>query len=350
MNCAYNVSKEDFFLKKSSKKTIQSVGLLIFLGVGVHLLIPQLTSIQNSMDVLRNLKYWALAIAFLCEFLSYVGSAYLLVSIVELFHNHISIWRSLLIGLASASFGMVAGGMFGSGAISYQWIKKNGIKSQAAALSSSLPLLMNNIAVLLISLIGVVYLLIMHDLSKAQIIGFLVILFLLLFVIILIILFLYRREQSSLFLFQMMKKLSKILKRPYDEKKITDQIHDMYQAWDIIIDRGWKKPVLGVVMNFGFDIAALYFLFIAGNHSVTPGVLLIGYGLPLLLGKAAFVIPGGVGVVEGTMVALYDKLGVPDPVTVVVVIAYRLVSFWLPSLIGFPLIALMQKQSNKETE
>jgi hypothetical protein len=37
------------------------------------------------------------------------------------------------------------------------------------------------------------------------------------------------------------------------------------------------------------------------------------------------------------MVALYDKLGVPDAVSVIVVLAYRLISFWIPTIIGFPL-------------
>ncbi|MBU1659969.1 MAG: flippase-like domain-containing protein, partial [Chloroflexi bacterium] len=78
---------------------------------------------------------------------------------------------------------------------------------------------------------------------------------------------------------------------------------------------------------------------------VSPGILLTGYGLPLLLGRMAFVIPGGVGVIEGTMVALYDSLGIPDPVTVVVVLAYRILSFWLPLLLGFPLVGILQRKT-----
>jgi uncharacterized protein (TIRG00374 family) len=53
-------------------------------------------------------------------------------------------------------------------------------------------------------------------------------------------------------------------------------------------------------------------------------------------------LPGGVGVVEGTMAALYDGLGVPDAVMVVVILAYRCISFWFPALIGFPLIPYLQ--------
>jgi uncharacterized protein (TIRG00374 family) len=97
------------------------------------------------------------------------------------------------------------------------------------------------------------------------------------------------------------------------------------------------------VLNVGFDMLTLYFLFVAAGHDVSPGVLLAGYGLPLLLGKMAFVVPGGVGVVEGSMAALYDGLGVPDAITVVVVLGYRLISFWLPSLSGFPIAAYLQE-------
>ncbi|MHB8807975.1 MAG: flippase-like domain-containing protein, partial [Anaerolineaceae bacterium] len=68
---------------------------------------------------------------------------------------------------------------------------------------------------------------------------------------------------------------------------------------------------------------------------------------PLLLGKAAFVIPGGVGIVEGTMVALYDKLGVTNEVAVIVVLAYRLISFWLPSIIGFPLVFYLNHKTEE---
>jgi hypothetical protein len=54
------------------------------------------------------------------------------------------------------------------------------------------------------------------------------------------------------------------------------------------------------------------------------------------------ILPGGVGLVEGSMAALYTSLGVPHAVTVVVILSYRFLSFWLPSLLGFPLIPYLQ--------
>jgi uncharacterized protein (TIRG00374 family) len=49
----------------------------------------------------------------------------------------------------------------------------------------------------------------------------------------------------------------------------------------------------------------------------------------------AFMLPGGVGVIEAGMVAIYDSLLVPNAVSVVVILGYRLFSFWLPTLLGF---------------
>jgi hypothetical protein len=80
----------------------------------------------------------------------------------------------------------------------------------------------------------------------------------------------------------------------------------------------------------------LAFLFAAAGHGVNIAILLAGYGVPQLLGKLT-VILGGVGVVEATMIGLYATLGVPRPIAVVVVLAYRLLSFWLPTLVGIAL-------------
>jgi hypothetical protein len=84
----------------------------------------------------------------------------------------------------------------------------------------------------------------------------------------------------------------------------------------------------------------LYFVFVAARQPLGPAALTIGYGLPLLLGKVSF-LPGGLGLVETTMTALYSSLGVSPDITVVVTIVYRLYSFWLPTLVGLPMIPLL---------
>ena len=89
----------------------------------------------------------------------------------------------------------------------------------------------------------------------------------------------------------------------------------------------------------------LYFLFIATGYNVSLGVLFAGYGLPFILGKMAFLFPGGVGVMEASMVAMYDSLQVPNAVSVVVILGYRLFSFWLPSLLGYAAAGTLRRKS-----
>ncbi len=100
---------------------------------------------------------------------------------------------------------------------------------------------------------------------------------------------------------------------------------------------GWRGPASGAALNIGFDMLTLAFLFSSARHGVSPLILLAGYGVPQLLGKVT-VILGDVGVVETTMVGLYGSLGVPTPICVVVVLVYRLFSFWMPTLAGIALV------------
>lgn len=109
----------------------------------------------------------------------------------------------------------------------------------------------------------------------------------------------------------------------------------IFSAINILGKGGWRRSVLGAIISTGFDMLTLYFFFIAAGYLVEPEILIVGYGLPLLLGKMAFLLPGGVGVVESSMAAIYTGLGVPGPITVVVILSYRIFSFWIPTLIGF---------------
>ena len=108
--------------------------------------------------------------------------------------------------------------------------------------------------------------------------------------------------------------------------------------------------MLGATGSILFDILTLYFMFVAAGHNVSPTILFAGYGLPLLLGKMAFLLPGGVGVVEGSMVALYTSLKVPNAISVVVILGYRMISFWLPTLLGFLAAAYLSQKTPHSKE
>lgn len=335
-------------IKPKSSWSIAQIGrhlfTLIILGLAVHVLIPQITSLQHSMQVLQQMAIWAIILAIIAQVFSYLGSGYLLKSIVQLSDLKLSIGRATIIVLAAASLGIVVGGMVGIAAATFRWVQKSGATPEIAGLAGTVPGFFNSSVLVLISLVGLVHLLIVHQLSRLQALSFAVLLLFLIGLVGLLVWGFNHRVRLAKIIHRLGERWSKLLGQDYSPKRIDDWLLGLFKSWDLLIKGGWRGPAFGAALNLLFDMLTLYLLFIAARHRISLGVLLTGYGLPLLIGRVAFIIPGGVGVVEGAMVALYDTMGVPDPVTVVVVLAYRVLSFWIPLLLGFPLIIVLQKK------
>jgi len=317
---------------------------LIVLGLAVHLLLPQIASLKHSIQVIQQMILWAVGLAIVAQIASYLGSGYLLKTLVELSDNRLSVLRGTLITLAGASFGMVAGGMVGSATAVYRWMQKENVKPQAATLAGTIPGLFNNVVLVSVSLVGLVHLLLVHQLSRLQGISFILILASLIGVIGLLVWGISNHASLTKLAERVGRRWASFRKKEYNPKKTDTWLAGLFSAADMLLAGGWRGPLLGAALNVAFDMLTLYFLFIAAGHRISLGVLLTGYGLPLLLGKMAFMVPGGVGVIESTMVGLYTGLGVPNPVTVVVVLSYRILSFWLPLILGFPMILVLEKK------
>jgi uncharacterized protein (TIRG00374 family) len=324
--------------------------MVAILGLAVHLIMPQITALQNSWQVVLKMIPWAVGLAFLAQIFSYLGNGYLLQKTLEIAHLKVSLFRSTLIVLGAFSVGLVAWGTVGSSAAIYHWTSDEEGNMEGATLASLLPPLFNNVLLVLLSMIGLIHLLLAHNLSKYQLIAFGAMLASLVLTGGLSLLAMRYREKFMHIVERITSQLARILRKTYDPQPARDQLNNIFSAWDAIWIGAWQPLALGAILNVTFDILTLYFLFIAAGNRINFSVLITGYGLPLLLGKMAFVIPGGVGVIESSMAALYGGLGVPAATTVVVILGYRLLEFWIPSLLGFPVAAFLQRSWRPKDE
>jgi uncharacterized protein (TIRG00374 family) len=324
------------------------LSLLLLLGLAVYLLLPQLATFEHSLQVLEGMAAWAVALAVLAQVLSYLGSGYLLQAIVAVVDERLSIVRGTLVTMGAASIGLVAGGSVGVAAATYRWIHGSGVGAEGSLLAGWLPNLFNTGVLLVTSVLGLAYLLLVHDLSLAQMLSFGLVLLILGFIAAAVLWGVHRRPRLTRWAVQLASRWAALRRRPVDPSATEAAMGRLFSAWDMLRAGGWRGPALGATLNMVFDMLTLYFLFVAAGHAVGPGVLLAGYGLPLLLGKVTL-LPGGVGIVEGTMAALYSSLGVPDAVMVVVILTYRFISFWLPSLLGFPLVPYLHHVCSSQT-
>jgi uncharacterized protein (TIRG00374 family) len=90
--------------------------------------------------------------------------------------------------------------------------------------------------------------------------------------------------------------------------------------------------LLGAVAYWGFDITALGFCFLAFGGSPAVAVVVICYFLGQI--GSLLPLPGGIGGVEGALIGSFAAFGTPAGEAVVAVLAYRAISFWLPTLPG----------------
>jgi len=146
--------------------------LLVFLGLAIHLILPQIVSLEHSIQVIKDMIFWVVGLAMVAQAASYLGSGYLLKTLVQLSGGRLSILSGTAITLASTSFGMVAGGMVGSSAATFRWMQKKDIAPDAATLAGTIPGLFNDLVLLVVTLVGLIHLLAVHQLSHLQAISF----------------------------------------------------------------------------------------------------------------------------------------------------------------------------------
>lgn len=316
---------------------------LILMGLAVNLILPQLASVEASLYVIKTMVPWAVLLAALGQGVSYLGAGYLINSVVAKVNQTIPILRGVIITLAAASIGMLAGGPFGNAAVTYRWVRKYGVSAEGAGLAGILPTIFNNMILTVLAVAGMLHLLLVHRLSSVQFFAFLLILTLLGLGFAAIRWGIRNKAGFTLIIVRVTAYFARLLHKTYTPAPTETSVSRIFAALEMLGNGGWQRPLLGTLIYTGFDMLTLYFFFIAAGYPVGPEILIVGYGLPLLLGKMAFLLPGGIGVVESTMAALYTGLGVPGSITVVVVLSYRVFSFWIPTMIGFPIAFYLQR-------
>jgi uncharacterized membrane protein YbhN (UPF0104 family) len=107
-----------------------------------------------------------------------------------------------------------------------------------------------------------------------------------------------------------------------------------------LIARG-NLGLLGAIMWWAFDIAALWACFEAFGAAPAVGVLVVGYFVGMLANLLP--LPGGVGGVDGGMIGAFVAFGVDPASAIIAVLAYRFFAFWLPIAPGAVSFATLRR-------
>jgi uncharacterized membrane protein YbhN (UPF0104 family) len=97
----------------------------------------------------------------------------------------------------------------------------------------------------------------------------------------------------------------------------------------------------GAIGYWAFDNAVLWATFEAFGADVPLTVILLGYLIGQLGGLLP--IPGGVGGIDGGLIGTLIVFGAPAAVTAAAVLAYRVILFWTPLVVGSAAFASLRR-------
>jgi uncharacterized protein (TIRG00374 family) len=106
----------------------------------------------------------------------------------------------------------------------------------------------------------------------------------------------------------------------------------------------WAQAILRSAGNVLFDYLALLAALVASGAKPTASLVLLAYVASVVLGMIP-ITPGGLGFVEAGLAAMLVLAGVPGPSATLATLAYRLVSYWGPILVGPVAYALFQRRA-----
>ncbi len=90
--------------------------------------------------------------------------------------------------------------------------------------------------------------------------------------------------------------------------------------------------LLGAIAYWGFNVSVLWACFHAFGEPPPLTVIVMGYFVGFL--GNLLPLPGGIGGVDGGMIGAFAAFGVPLSLVVPAVLAYRVFTFWLPTIPG----------------
>jgi uncharacterized membrane protein YbhN (UPF0104 family) len=108
-----------------------------------------------------------------------------------------------------------------------------------------------------------------------------------------------------------------------------------------IVRSGNSRVLAGSIGYWAFDNAVLWATFQAFGLSPPLTVILMGYLIGQLGGLLP--IPGGVGGIDGGLIGTLVVYGVPAAGAAAAVLAYRVILFWLPLILGAVAFVMLRR-------
>ncbi|MCB0003214.1 MAG: flippase-like domain-containing protein [Anaerolineae bacterium] len=330
-------------------ETRQSKSQRLLVGVVLVLTLLGLTVIALDWKEIRQVVVaanWKLVpVALLFTALSYTCMSYAFAVSNRLFSVKMALHELAKIGFVSQVLNhlLSSGGAAGY-SMRFLTMGRQGVRTQDILAASFFHFYVTSLGMLSLLPAGVAYVLLRHPLSGSmtRALGFGMVLMVAIFLLGTLTVFV-RPVRTAVI--HLVARAGRTVAR----RDINEPLAEFNDTISRGVDGARRRParflaLLALVSaDWIFSLIAMAFCFNALGDPIKAGVLVTGYTFGVLAGVLSM-IPGGLGVQEGSMAGIYALLGVPFQQAVLAAVLFRIVYYFVPYLVSLAFYRRMLRQ------
>ena len=322
-------------MPKLNIQRVTIIVVLLFIIAGVLIIALDWAEMRR---LIGQANWLLLLPAFLLTGVSYTCLSYSLAVVFRAFGISLNMKALMEIGFVSnvVTYLMNVGGFTGL-SLQFLLMKKRGLSTEDILAPSFFQLYFSSLVLIALLPIGLFNILTSNTVSGSASLGIGVAAGVLCLLLIVAGTLVFASSVRSV-IFRGLSRLTRFIFRRDMASALDDFDKTMIQGVAVIHQRPAILAIL-IALTIGdwaSTVAALWFCFYALRNTVGLGTLLTGFSLGVTAGFISMV-PGGLGIQEGSMAGIYALFGVPLRTAVLAAILFRVVYYFIPFLasLGF---------------
>jgi uncharacterized protein (TIRG00374 family) len=325
--------------------------LIIVLFLGAAFVYLSFGELQVILQTLRQGNFWFVLIALLVQFSGLVMAGLIFRSLYNLLGIDETLYKLSLLAAAANFINIVApsAGMGGM-AVYISNARRRGLSQGKITIISMLYIFFDYIAFMVVLALGLIVLLRRNNLNASEIVASAII-----FAIAAALGFLmYLGSRSAVALGNALAWMARIVNRlvyPFIHREYLSEERAHKFAREMARDlkslperpRSLATPLLFSFANKSLLMGILVFVFLAFQVPFSAGTIIGGFAISYLF-LIVSPTPSGIGIVEGVMPLALSSLGVQWSQAVIITLAYRGITFWIPLGVGALALRLLERE------
>lgn len=324
---------------------------IVVLFLGAAFIYLSFSEIESVLETLQRGNLWFVLLAFSIQLSWYIVAGLTYQSLYHLLGMHESVYKLSLL-YASANFVNTVAPSAGVGgmAMFINAATRDGHSPGKVTVASMLSLFLDYIAFLCILTLGLIVLVRRNDLDPTEVIASAIIL-----IITMVLGFLlYLGSKSGRLLGNALASMARFVNRvlnPFihrdylSEERAHEFAEEMAEDLKSLPERSHSLvlPFLYALTGKTLLMLVLVSVFLAFQVPFSAGTIIGGFSITYLF-LIVSPTPSGIGIIEGIMPLALSSLRVPWSQAVIITLAYRGITFWIPLGVGALALRLIERE------